>query len=82
MGFNEAKNEEHIFDIENYVLLGEITEDTPMGRWSVGYYPLRRGWTVVYTEATEIAYAKDHSEYSKSVGKAIPIGSKFSAKIK
>ena len=24
----------------------------------------------VYTEATEIAYAKDHSEYSKSVGKA------------
>ncbi|MCR4677320.1 MAG: hypothetical protein K5679_01060 [Lachnospiraceae bacterium] len=51
--FDERSAQESIFDIENYVLMGEITEDTPMGRWSVGHYPDGRGWNVVSTQATK-----------------------------
>ncbi|MCR4677316.1 MAG: hypothetical protein K5679_01040 [Lachnospiraceae bacterium] len=49
-----------IYDIENYVLLGEITHATEMGRWSIGYYYSEADdkWYVALTKGNNNSFAE------------------------
>ena len=50
--FNKMYTPEDIYDIEKYVLLGEIDDSTSMGRWSLGYYYSENDdeWYVAFTK--------------------------------
>ena len=49
---NRMHTQEDNYDIENYVLLGQIKDSTPMGRWSLGYYYSEADdkWYVAFTK--------------------------------
>ena len=61
---------ESVYDVFNHRFLGEITENAPMGRWSVGYYQANGYYHVAYTEGNmtrnEVHYhAKDKEKALK-----------------
>lgn len=48
--FKTEDDKEFLYDITKCNLLGEITKDTSLGRWSVGYYQANGYYHVAYTE--------------------------------
>lgn len=49
-----------IYDVENYALLGEIKQDTAMGRWSVGFFYSEKDdkWYVAITKGNNNSFAE------------------------
>ena len=49
-----------IYDVENYALLGEIKQDTAMGRWSVGFFYSEKDdkWYFAITKGNNNSFAE------------------------
>lgn len=52
--FKNEGDKEFLYDIAKCSLLGEISKDTPLGRWSVGYYQANGYYHVAYTEGNTV----------------------------
>lgn len=54
IALNGSNSEESIYDVFNHKFLGEISDGTKMGRWSVGYYYPENvnAWFLVKTRET------------------------------